>query len=461
MFQLECRTKRHFVRPSLAIVDTSMSWANFQYPAVRQPDRKVLSSLLSVLTETGITPTSASVTVLAGPSVSVSGAAAKTCETIRDVLPVEGGALRSLTVNGAFQSRTLSVVVHRDPQQVLDQVGVNLADLGPLGTGREHIVAMSNFIARLQADFPPIDTRGGLKSFMGDETLRVLERREAELQRVEQLGYSLTEQLTQAIAETRLRLVEEFDGRRAQLDADHKVESERLRAQAAERERALEEREKAHKARLAEIDDRDSRHVRREIRKEQKEELQASAQEFKLTAGTNDLRKPIAHASLGLMAFFLLAAVASTAANIYLLVTGAQFSVAMWIALGAKQAALTAGLVSTAVFYIRWSNRWLEQHSSEEFRLKRLGLDLDRASWLVETAMEWKEEKGSEIPNILVERLSAGLFTPDVQKEAAPLHPADQLASALLGASAEASLELPSGSKLRLDRKGLRALQKE
>jgi hypothetical protein len=152
-------------------------------------------------------------------------------------------------------------------------------------------------------------------------------------------------------------------------------------------------------------------------------------------------------------------AVASTWVNLHHLNTGASFPVSVWIALWVKQAALTAGLVSTAVFYIRWSNRWFEQHASEEFRLKRLSLDLDRASWLVETAMEWKDHKGTEIPNVLVERLSAGLFEPEKPKEA-PLHPADQLASALLGASAEATIEVPGGSKIRLDRKGLRALQK-
>ncbi|MFY0527200.1 hypothetical protein ACN28I_30000 [Archangium gephyra] len=212
-------------------------------------------------------------------------------------------------------------------------------------------------------------------------------------------------------------------------------------------------------ARLADIDDRDVRHARRQIRKEQKKELEASAKEFKLTAGTQNLRRPVEWTCWVLMLLLGAGAVVSTWKNLHYLDTGASFPVATWIWLWVKQAALTAGLVSTAVFYIRWNNRWLEQHASEEFRLKRLSLDLDRASWLVETAMEWKDEKGTEIPNVLVERLSAGLFEPEKPKEAS-LQPADQLASALLGASAEATIEVPGGSKIRLDRKGLKALQK-
>jgi hypothetical protein len=39
------------------------------------------------------------------------------------------------------------------------------------------------------------------------------------------------------------------------------------------------------------------------------------------------------------------------------------------------------------------------------------------------------------------------------------LHPADQLASALLGASAEAQIELPNGSSLRMDRRAIRKLR--
>jgi hypothetical protein len=72
-------------------------------------------------------------------------------------------------------------------------------------------------------------------------------------------------------------------------------------------------------------------------------------------------------------------------------------------------------------------------------------------------AMEWRTEKGTEIPESLVEKLGNSLFEMEEVKEE-PMHPADQLASALLGASANATLKLPGGGEIRLDRKGLRRL---
>lgn len=56
--------------------------------------------------------------------------------------------------------------------------------------------------------------------------------------------------------------------------------------------------------------------------------------------------------------------------------------------------------------------------------MKRLDLDIDRASWLVEMVMEWKEQKGTEIPEELLTRLSRNLFIEDGPKEEC-LHPAE------------------------------------
>jgi hypothetical protein len=47
--------------------------------------------------------------------------------------------------------------------------------------------------------------------------------------------------------------------------------------------------------------------------------------------------------------------------------------------------------------------------ADEEFRLKRISLDVDRAIWVVETALEWQEQKQT-IPPQLLEQLSRDLF---------------------------------------------------
>jgi hypothetical protein len=73
-------------------------------------------------------------------------------------------------------------------------------------------------------------------------------------------------------------------------------------------------------------------------------------------------------------------------------------------------------------------------------------------------AMEWRTEKGTEIPPELIDRLTANLFTHKGSE--VPQHPSQDLASALLGASSELSLNLPNVGQIKLDRKGTRAFNK-
>lgn len=437
-----------------------MSWTNFGFPAVRQPDRKVIAAVLAFAQDVKVQLHSVNFQFEGGPTLTANGDAAQSCETILNALPADDSdIMRTLNVQFPVRARMVTATIGRDPQQVYDQVTVHLSDLQNTKMSPDLTTEVIRLNAHLKKRLLAVETRAGMAALLGKETHQNLERRELELQRIEALGRSLAENLAKTTSETRLQLEEEYRALRASVEAERQANAERARAQTEERERALDDRQKALDARLADIDDRDVRHARRQIRKEQKKELEASAKEFKLTEGTQNLRRPVEWTCWVLMLLLGAGAVVSTWKNLHYLDTGAPFPVATWIWLWVKQAALTAGLVSTAVFYIRWNNRWLEQHASEEFRLKRLSLDLDRASWLVETAMEWKDKKGTEIPNVLVERLSAGLFEPEKSKET-PLQPADQLASALLGASAEATIEVPGGSKIRLDRKGLKALQK-
>ena len=82
----------------------------------------------------------------------------------------------------------------------------------------------------------------------------------------------------------------------------------------------------------------------------------------------------------------------------------------------------------------RWNDQWFRQHANQEFRFQQLALDVDRAGYAVEMLMEWQEEKGSEMPAVLVDRLTTGLFT-DQTTEARVRHPTEDVTSALLKAS--------------------------
>lgn len=101
-------------------------------------------------------------------------------------------------------------------------------------------------------------------------------------------------------------------------------------------------------------------------------------------------------------------------------------------------------------------NTWAQQHAEEEFRLKQLEVDLDRASWVVEMAFEWDESKDNPIPQNLLDTLSANLFGDSTKSTDHSLTPGDAVARALTGLhGTSAELELPGG-KFRIDRKGMR-----
>ena len=113
---------------------------------------------------------------------------------------------------------------------------------------------------------------------------------------------------------------------------------------------------------------------------------------------------------------------------------------------------LTIGLVGAILYYIRWQTRWAEQFAATENSLKQFHLDVNRANWVVETCLEWRKESDSAIPLPLIESLTRGLFT---QNDQGPpvVHPADELASALVGSASKISLAV-GDSKIEYDKPG-------
>ena len=177
------------------------------------------------------------------------------------------------------------------------------------------------------------------------------------------------------------------------------------------------------------------------------------AEEFTLTENTKQSRAPIHILFILLMIVFG----GSLIQSIYLgLIASDSITTANLIRL-----ALSAtGFTGVTIFYIRWNDNWFRQHADEEFSLKKLELDIDRASWVVEMAMEWQDEKGSELPEELINRLTKNLFNSDnTIKETK--HPSEDLATALVSATNGLSLRVPGLGQIELDRKGLKQFQKQ
>jgi hypothetical protein len=248
-----------------------------------------------------------------------------------------------------------------------------------------------------------------------------------------------------AYEKRKLELAEETKIERALLFSDYEAKESALKGRANE----LDDLRKK-------LDDRDYMHARRAIRGELQEIVKAREEKFTLTSNTRNLRLPV-HLAMILLLFFLIALNGVLFEQLSKLDLAAiPMTVLAWLLV--KQGLAAAAFVGSIFYYIRWMNRWFEQHSAAEFLLKQFQLDIDRASWVVETALEWRRDQKTEIPTPLLEGITRNLFS---ERDAGPDRgtAADDLASALVGNASQVKLKL-GGNEVSLDRKGLVGLSR-
>ncbi len=130
-----------------------------------------------------------------------------------------------------------------------------------------------------------------------------------------------------------------------------------------------------------------------------------------------------------------------------------------WLGLGRLPVG-ALGFALTAVFYIRWTDQWFRQHANQEFRLQQLALDVDRAGYATEMLMEWQEDKAGEMPAVMVDRLTAGLFT-DQTTPPRVRHPSEDATAAILKAASRVQIDLPGLGEVTLTGRQVRGLHKK
>lgn len=285
-----------------------------------------------------------------------------------------------------------------------------------------------------------------IDKLLGNELAEFYRRREQGLLRLE----DLTQKLIQQNEEYRNKIDTEYLKLKERLETENKETQNLLITEFNNRKQKLAEKETSLEQRAKELDDRSSKHARRQIRKDLKDELASRSQEFTLTEKTSAKRLPVHAIFIVLISVFSAFIILAIKAHV-------ESSDILYkaIRLGLSSAAFAA----TAIFYIRWNDHWFRQHADEEFRLKRFELDIDRASWVVEMALEWKDEKGTEIPKELIDRLTRGLFS-DQKDAKIPKHPSEELANALLSASTRLSLKIPGLGEASIDKKGIQKFKK-
>jgi len=367
-------------------------------------------------------------------------------ETLRQIMVAGGQVLRGVKL----KSGNSHVYVHiiRPPadgsggEQIFDTVSMSRGhDRGSMLDG----VQFARLIARAQQLIKPVSA-SNLGPLLGPGVDRHFAAREEALNRLEQF----VDKVLREMETTRKSREEEFLNRERELESKYTRRQAELESEFQSKEAFL-EAERASLARMkSEIDDRSSTHARRDIRKELKQVL-SKKDRLKHSPETGRRRLVIGAVYVVFISLF------GAVAGVFLFrELNSEGGVDYW-QLG-RQAIFSIAFAVSAGFFLRWLNGWAQQLADEELRQKQFELDLDRASWIVEMALEWKAEKGEEIPEHLLARLSSNLFGRSESSEKS-MTASDALASAILGTAAKAKVSVP-GAEIEIDRSGLRKLKK-
>lgn len=291
--------------------------------------------------------------------------------------------------------------------------------------------------------------KGGATEFTDLQAthLSILERLEqAATKQIEQFNSFLRDKLGE-LEEQRNRLENEYGEKRS--TAETQLDSDRQRLRATEDE--LEARKKT-------LDDRDNTHVRRQIRQDLNQILRERLGNVRPSWAHLFRELPIHLLFIALIGVAALLSYHFSAGVIELLTDNLNprgLAEPYVITTLLKQSLATITLLAGIIYYTRWLMRQHHRYIESDDEIRRYQADFERASWVVETALEWRREQASQIPTALLEAISRRLFLIDQRAEAIDQAPVDLLASALLGSAAKVRLHTPMAD-VEIDGKQLR-----
>lgn len=261
-------------------------------------------------------------------------------------------------------------------------------------------------------------------------------------------------QVGKQAAEARTLLEQEFARRKSNLEDELKKQEVERDGVHQRRLELLGQQEASLAAREKELDDRSNTHARRELHRELKARIIERSRSLNVTPETKSNRTPI-HVTVIIISAILVITIFYWSNTL-----AAQSAGSFFYTTSIKIASLTIALLGMVAWYLRWLNRWFERYADTEFQLKQFELDIDRASWVVEAALEWKLSQDKPMPEHLLETISRNLFSKSEKDESADMHPADYLASAILGRASGLNVKVPGG-EISLTGKDIRKLQND
>lgn len=308
-------------------------------------------------------------------------------------------------------------------------------------------------IEAITSSFLPVSLNSSIGGIALKEQGDIVATHVAILERLE----STTLGLINSGEEFRKSIETEYLKRAEELDGKYQSRLTQLDEQASIKRKDLEEKERELDRQKREFDNRENTHVRRELRKQILDEVKRRTEAFRLSGSTNAMRVQI-HIVLVLLILILGSSAIYFATHMLEMISASPTNAIGIVVLSIKQVAVSVGFGFAVVFYIKWMNAWASTHAEAEFKVRQFQLDIERASWAVESALEWKDTPEGKMPPELLESITRGLFAEENQSMQ-EVRPADELASALFGSAAR--VRLASGnSEVDLDVKKLRSTPK-
>ncbi len=174
------------------------------------------------------------------------------------------------------------------------------------------------------------------------------------------------------------------------------------------------------------LDLRDEQGVRRELLDKIQTVLK-EAEVHNASSSTQDKRSSIHYVACGLM---ILGGIIASFSG-YRAFSSANTDWHYWVVFASS----IATIISTAIYYLKWNDRWFREHADAEFAAKRYKADILRASWLAELAGEWKKTKdGEALSPLLIEAFGRNLFA-NISISSPSEHPLDEVTNLLKRAS--------------------------
>lgn len=249
----------------------------------------------------------------------------------------------------------------------------------------------------------------------------------------------------------------EYDRKNKIQDKEHKDRLRDLEERYQERTKEFEKRETIIQEKQKEIDNSDNTTARRKIRSDIIGTITERNKGLRLSTDTNNKRLAVSYlfyiALFGFLLIYIL--------NIYYGNTLYIHADEKWDMIFVKlfrNLLPVGGFFATLFILIRWQNSWAQRHADAEFAQRQFELDIHRASWAVETALEWNRQSASTIPPELLSGMTRSLF--DGGKSSSDDNTAlDVLASALLGQAQQVRLR-QGENELEFGSRGIRKLAK-